>query len=410
MRRFLVLLALGAGLVVAGIFLAWGEKGVERATCQSEVQGRDVFRTCEVVRHDAKYWSDHLTVDTSHWTVADGEIDDEGWNREFNDYVPSGTQFEGNLALFWARPLLWFGVGATALTLLAWVATATRPDLRPFTRGGVLGGAALTAFATVLGLGGMLAHAATWRGTSVEAWSPEIGSPILAAGAGILLFGAARFYQADAWQAAGHGGSPLAPLFVEKEAPAPVKKFQWPKIKVRWMATMTTVAALLSLVMLFVPFATKEIGLRTCFGPDGVTDCDNILYHVEFSLRDVFVDPEEGGSATFSYDAFRARYGGPLMLVFIPIVQMVGVLGLAVGASAQWYRRFHPETALRVAAGTWVLCLAWTTMALYQQSAQWSGRPAHSLRPALGAYLGMTSLALLLSMAALAIWRHKIAK
>ena len=402
--RYLLVAVLGFALVTTGLFFAWGDKTVTRADCTSVFLQPEVrsSTSCDITQVDALYWADHLTIDIYKWKTTDGEAGAKpSWEREFHDYDPDGDKFDGNQGLFWGRPVTWFGIGLAGLAFAGVVATWQRRDVwRHAALWSLVGGAGFVALGTLLGMGGMAVHSASWSGTTVERLTPHVGGYLVTAGMGFALFGTLRFQTYEVLRLRGVlGQSPLAAIFSWDEPAAAEPAAARQRVRLHWGAgTWLVLAALLLAAPLpFVTFAHKDITLMAC-QQDSATGwtCEGYDHDVAYRLSRADIDVRdpagEGAAMTLAYDgAFQDRFGGSRWLAWSDQLAVAAALVVAAAGTQQLLRdavgaRRVVWTASAGAAGFAVLTFV-ATWPILNQSMQWAGSPAGHLRPGLGAWL-----------------------
>lgn len=395
MFRFLVVVGLGAALTVMALFFPWAQKEVSVAECEGQFYSAEVrtIYICDWQTTEARYWSDHLTLVDSTFETNDGEVVDESsGNQELRDYKMTGDKRDGNAGLFWARPLMWLGLGLTVVAVPAtFLARRYSKEMQSFAAWGLFGSACTMAAACLLALSSMAIHAGTWAGQRVEPLVPEVGTFFLVGAVGFGLWGGVRFQQHESARLDGRH-TPLAPILVLEDKPddTPASSFnldwlRWPDP--RPVAIIAAVAMLLILATP-TPVAGKAITLRDCdMEVNGAgTQCTLQSFEVHYGTWGARVTSDWGNGTETRFMGYFASFQDFETSGF---VELVPIAGLVTTGASGWLAGSavarRKARQLLAPAGIVTVGFAIWVGGIIHHSMNWAGVPAQSLRAGLGA-------------------------
>ncbi len=442
MLRSSLLVLLAAALAASSLALSWGEKEVTHERCALEREtGQRVCTTRTTIAH---YDPTVLRGTVSSWEHrgdrTDGPESRTFWHRYDEATAPgfpAGSAWWHSPILAAARPLLLAGavVGPTAVAA-AWVLPRARRRSAPVAL--LARHAHLAPLAAVLtlaagplaALGGMALHAGTWAATRVEPLQPMPGTWVLAA-AGILgLAGGVRMHDRMRDAAAGRtAASPLVPVAdlygfdeADEEPAAPERERAPDGVPWRWPrgGTLALTVAVLLLLPLGAPLASKDITLRDCPEVEGRgAVCSStslaVTYHAahaalwEVHVRDGPV-PETAlapAGALHYLGAWQERHGGPAWMGLGALLLAPGGLAVAAWFAAAGRTPHAPGLPALRTGGLALLALGFllAVAAVAVQAGTWVGAPAGRSTPHVGAWSGLLGC-LLLAGTALRARRH----
>lgn len=419
MLRASVLLLLAAVLAGSSLALSWGEKSVVYEECRLDVERG--ARVCHVQEVRASYDPTALRGRSTWTQVVDGEVEEpvmEPFWHPYDGPARDGASWWASPVLPWARPLL---VAAAVVATLSVAAAGTlgrraawtgRTSWAPLATGGVMAAAVLAS------LGGVALHALSWSASRVEPLRPVPGTWVLVAAGLAGVAGGLRMHLLLQGAAEGRtGSSPLVPAeelygFVDEEPePDPEEPGGRARTSLRWPAggALAVAAALLLLLPLGVPLATKQITLQQCFEDEArgfvcFREPLSVAYHAAHASMAPAGEPASASELLDArgphyFGAFQAAHGGPAWMGLGAVLSLLGGAGtvawLAVAASSG-ASGAPPAARLRsVTASLLVGGFLLSLLGIAVQASAWVGAPAGRSRPAAGLVLGIAGLLVL---------------